>query len=158
MRASDHPSQRFLETARKHLDHARFAADAGFHAHACFNAQQAAEKAVKAVHYAQGALMVLGHSIRQLIEDLKIPSLAVLLSAARHLDLYYVPTRHPNRLDHGTPEEAFSSDQSSRALGLAQDIVTAVAHIIHASAFPRERDEAGTLAEHRQIERKETAP
>ena len=134
MRASKHPSHRFLETARKHLDHARFAADADFHAYACFNAHQAAEKAVKAVHYAEGALTVVGHSIRQLIRDLNTPSLAVMLSAARQLDLHYVPTRYPNRLDNGTPKEAFSSDQSSRALGLAQDIVTAAAHIIHASA------------------------
>ena len=137
MRASDHPSHRFLETARKHLDHARFAADAGFHAHACFNAQQAAEKAVRAVHYAKGAPVVPGHGIRQLIEDLNTPNLAVLLSAARQLDLYYIPTRYPSRLDDGTHEEAHSSDQSSRALDLAQDIFTAAADIIHASARNR---------------------
>lgn len=78
--------------------------------------------------------MVLGRGIQQLIEDLNIPSLAVLLSAARQLDLYYVPTRYPNRLDDGTPETAFSSNQSSRALGIAQDILTAAAHTIDASA------------------------
>ena len=74
--------------------------------------------------------MVLGHSIRQLIENLNNPSLAGLLSAARQLDLYYVPTRYPNGLDDGTPEEAFSSDQSSGALGFASDIVGAAAQII----------------------------
>ena len=130
MRASGHTSRRWLSTARKDLDYARLAADAGFHAHACFNAHQAAEKAVKAIHYAKGARMVLGHSIRQLIENLDNPSLAGLLSAARQLDLYYVPTRYPNGLDDGTPEEAFSSDQSSGALGLANDIVTAAADIV----------------------------
>lgn len=130
MRASDHTSLRWLETARKDLEFAGFAAKAGFHAHACFNAHQAAEKAVKAIHYAKGARMVLGHSIRQLVENLNSPSLATLLSAARQLDLYYVPTRYPNGLDDGTPEEAFSSDQSSTALGLANDIVGAAAHII----------------------------
>ncbi|MDE0109450.1 MAG: HEPN domain-containing protein [Bryobacterales bacterium] len=134
MRASDHPSHRFLETARKHLNHARFAADADFHAYACFNAHQAAEKAVKAVHYANGALVVFGHGIRQLIEDLNTPSLAASLSAAHRLDPYYAATRYPNRPDDGTPEESFSSDRSARALGLAHDIVTAAAHIIHASA------------------------
>ena len=137
MRVSDHPSHRSLETARKHLDHARFAAEAGFHAQACFNAQQAAEKAVKAVHYAKGAPAVLGSGFRQLIEDLNTPSLAVLLSAARQLDLYYIPTRYPNRLDDATHEEAFSSDQSLTALDLAQDNVTAAAQIIHASARNR---------------------
>lgn len=130
MRAFDHTSRRWLETARKDLDYAELAARADFHAHACFNAHQAAEKAVKAVHYARGARMVLGHSIRQLIENLNSPSLTALLSAARELDLYYVPTRYPNGLDDGTPEDAFSSDQSSRALGLADEIVAAAARTI----------------------------
>lgn len=130
MRASDHTSRHWLETARKDLEIAGFAAEAGFHAHACFDAHQAAEKAVKAVHYARGARMVLGHGIRQLIENLNTPSLAGLSSAARQLDLYYVPSRYPIGPGDGTPEEAFSSDQSSGALGIASDIVGAAAHII----------------------------
>ena len=130
MRTSDRTSRRWLDTARKDLDYARLAADAGFHAHACFNAHQAAEKAVKAIHYAKGARMVLGYSIRQLIERLEIPSLGDLLSAARQLDLYYVPTRYPNGLDDGTPDDAFSADQSSSAVGLARDIVAAAAGIV----------------------------
>ena len=74
--------------------------------------------------------MVLGHSIRQLIERLNVPSLRELLSAARQLDLYYVPTRYPTGLDDGTPDDAFSADQSSGALGLARDIVAAAGDII----------------------------
>ena len=130
MRAADRTSRRWLDTARKDLDVARLAAAAGFHAHACFNAHQAAEKAVKAIHYASGARMVLGHSIRQLITRLSFPSLEALLSAARQLDLYYVPTRYPNGLDDGTPDEAFAADQSSQALDYAGDIVAAATGII----------------------------
>ena len=74
--------------------------------------------------------MVLGHRIRQLIERLDIPGLGELLSAARQLDLYYVPTRYPTGLDDGTPDDAFSSDQSSTTLGLAHDIVATAAGII----------------------------
>ena len=130
MRASDRTSHRWLDTARKDLDYARLAADAGFHAHACFNAHQAAAKAVRGIHYARGARMVLGHSVRQLIERLNVPSLQELLSAARQLDLYYVPTRYPTGLDDGTPDDAFSADQSSSALCLARDIVAAAGDII----------------------------
>ena len=130
MRSSDRTSRRWLDTARKDLDYARFAAAAGFHAHACFNAHQTAEKAVKAIHYGKGARAVLGHGIRQLVERLDIPSLGVLLSAARQLDLYYIPTRYPNGLADGAPDEAFSKDESSRALCLARDIVAAAANII----------------------------
>ena len=51
---------RWLQAAEDDLRFARFAANGGFFAQACFFAQQAAEKAVKAVHYAGGARAVLG--------------------------------------------------------------------------------------------------
>lgn len=134
MRSPDSTARRWLDTAHKDLDVARIAANASYHAHACFNSHQAAGKAVKAIHYAKGARTILGHSVRQLIERLDIASLGALLSGARQLDLYYVPSRYPIGLDDGTPHEAFSADQSYQALGIAQDIVTAAADIISASA------------------------
>ena len=133
MRDSERTSRRWLDTARKDLDFAHFAASVGFHAHACFNAHQAAGKAVKAIHYAKGARTVLGNSVRQLFERLDIASLGALLSGARQLDLCYVPSRYPIGFDAGTPDEAFSADQSHQALGVARDIVTAAADIIIAS-------------------------
>ncbi len=133
MRASDRTSQRWLETARKNPDYARLAADAGFHAHACFNAHQPAEKAIKAIHNARGGRIVLGHSIRQLIERLGIPGQGVLLSAARQLDLCYAPTRYPTGLDDRTPDAAYSEDQSSQALDLARNIVAAASTIVFES-------------------------
>ncbi len=82
------------------------------------------------MHCARGARLVVGRGIRHLIERLELPSLETLLPGARKLDLYYVPTRYPNGLDDGTPAEAFSADQSSRALGFANDIVTAAVAMI----------------------------
>lgn len=75
--------------------------------------------------------MVLGRSIRQLIESVHIPSLAILLPAARQLVLYYFPSRYPVGPGDGTPHEAFSSDQSSGALRLADEIVAAAARTIN---------------------------
>lgn len=115
----------WLETARQDLAFARYAAGGGFHAPACFHAHQAAEKAMKAVHYVRGARAVYGHGIRQLIERLDEPDLGGLLAGARELDLLYLPTRYPNGLDDGTPAEAFSAEQSMRALGFAEEIVAA---------------------------------
>ena len=120
-------ARRWLDTARQDLAFARHAAGGGFHAPACFHAHQAAEKAMKALHYAQRARAVYGHGIRQLIERLDDPDLRELLPGARELDLLYLPTRYPNGLDDGTPGEAFSSDQSARALGFAGEIVAAAA-------------------------------
>lgn len=118
---------RWLAAAGEDLAYARHAASGGHHAPACFYAQQAAEKAVKAVHYSRGARAVLGHNLRALVEGLepREPRLYALLDAARELDLFYVPTRYPNGLDAGTPAQAFSSPHSKRALELAERILRA---------------------------------
>jgi HEPN domain-containing protein len=121
--------RRWLEAAREDLAYARHASAGGYHAPACFHAQQAAEKSVTAVHYLRGARAVFGHNVRALIEQLDpAPArLVALLDAARELDLLYVPTRYPNGLDSGTPGRAFSQAQSGRALDLAQGFVEAAA-------------------------------
>ena len=123
-------ARRWLDTARQDLAFAHHAAAAGFHAPACFHAHQAAEKAMRSLHYARGARAVYGHGIRQLIERLDNPEMRELLPGARELDLLYLPTRYPNGLDDGTPEEAFSSVQSSRALVFADAIVAAAAGVL----------------------------
>jgi len=122
-------ARRWLEAAEDDLACARHAADGGFHAQACFHAQQAAEKAVKAVHYRRGARAVIGHNVRALVESLepREAALDALLDAARDLDLLYLPTRYPNGLDAGTPREAFSAAQSAHAFELADQIIRAAA-------------------------------
>lgn len=120
-------ARRWLGAAGEDLGYASHAVAGGHHAPACFFAQQAAEKAVKAVHYARGARAVLGHSVRALIEQLepRVTALDAMLDAARELDLLYVPTRYPNGLDTGTPAQAFSRAQSDRARDLASRILAA---------------------------------
>lgn len=120
-------ARRWLATAEGELGYARYSADGGYFAQTCFAAQQAAEKAVKAVHYAAGARVVLGHSARGLIErlDPAVPGLLAVLEDARALDLYYVPTRYPNGLTEGTPAEAFSAEQADHAIECAARVVAA---------------------------------
>lgn len=110
----------------------RHAAAGGFHAPACFHAQQAAEKAVKAVHYRRGARAVLGHSVRALVESLepRAGALDALLDAARDLDLLYLPTRYPNGLEEGTPGEVFSAAQSERAIELSSAVAKAARGLV----------------------------
>ena len=123
---SEEQARRWLDAAVDDLRHGRYAEEGGFHAHACFSAQQAVEKAVKAVHYARGARAVLGHSVRNLIErlDPRVPALDDLLDDARELDLHYVPTRYPNGLEAWTPTAGFGARQSATALAGASAIVT----------------------------------
>jgi HEPN domain-containing protein len=129
MRDPKTEAERWLASAREDLAYARHAAAGGHHAPACFHSQQAAEKAVKAVHYARGARVVLGHTVRALIQSLdpRTEALEALLDAARELDLFYVPTRYPNGLDQGTPGQAFSAAHSSSAIALATRLVEVAA-------------------------------
>jgi len=53
-------ARRWLAQAENDLAFTEHSIRGGFHAQACFSAQQVAEKAVKAVHYLRGARAVIG--------------------------------------------------------------------------------------------------
>lgn len=68
---------------------------------ACFQAQQAGEKALKAFLYGRGRTSIVTHSLRRLLRECERedPALQELEDAARLLDQHYIPTRYPNGLD-----------------------------------------------------------
>ena len=96
-------AQRWLRQAEDDLGAGEVLRDGGFHAQACFMSQQAAEIALKALHYLGGARHVLGHSVVELLAGLveKHPELGSMTEVASRLDQYYVPTRYPNALPGG---------------------------------------------------------
>ena len=61
-------AKRWLRTAEDDLDTSILLKDNRKYAHSCFHAQQAAEKAVKAIWYFEEA-DPWGHSIKKLIDD-----------------------------------------------------------------------------------------
>ena len=61
--------RRWLTQAENDLQFAALASREGFFAQACFNSQQAAEKALKAFLYARGAEQVMGHSVADLAAE-----------------------------------------------------------------------------------------
>src|SRR5919204_6289531 len=91
-------AQRWLAQARSDLAFAELGLREGYYAQACFMCQQAAEKALRAMHYSAGARTVLGHSVVALLDDLvgRHAQLVSLREAAQLLDQFYVPTRYPN--------------------------------------------------------------
>lgn len=118
-------AERWLAQAENDLAFAEHGVELGFFAHTCFLAQQAAEKAAKAVHYAGGARVVMGHSVDGLLESLEAqaPEVAELRDGAKELDQHYVPTRYPNGLPGNVPFRAYTGEQARRALGHARSIV-----------------------------------
>jgi HEPN domain-containing protein len=127
--AAQHEARRWLRQAEEDLDAAEKAASIlEKHYLACFLAQQAAEKALKAIFYARGALVVRGHSVAELCTAAE--PFDVEIGAARRrlakLDRYYIPTRYPNGLSGGHPFEAFDARDSADAVALARETITLV--------------------------------
>lgn len=104
-------SRDWFAQAERDLDHASHAARAGSHEWACFACQQAAEKAVKALHLHLGQ-EAWGHTISQLLQQLPIDA-GDLVEKGRVLDDYYVATRDANGHPDGAPFEHYGPLQST---------------------------------------------
>jgi len=117
-------AQDWFRQAERDLEQAEDSRQAGRHEWACFAAQQAAEKAVKALHlhYGQEAW---GHVVARLLRELP-PQVAVpapLVEKARLLDSFYIPPRYPNSFAEGAPFEHYGPLQSEEAIRYAREIV-----------------------------------
>jgi len=122
-------SDRWLEQARRDLGDAEYAEAGARWNLACFLAQQAAEKALKAYLYARGAEAVWGHSVAELCHDAAAqdPAFAELGTEAAALDQYYIPTRYPNGLPGGIPADAYVEADAARAVALSARVLDRVA-------------------------------
>ncbi len=126
---------RWLITARDDLDAAHLLYSKGMYSLACFHTQQAAEKAVKALHYFAG-LDPWGHSVAKLINDLKDRAPDIYKRAGLNaeeyvrLDLFYIPTRYPNGVPDLAPSQVFRSKDAEEGISLAGSIINNVENII----------------------------
>jgi HEPN domain-containing protein len=90
---------------------------------ACFTAQQAAEKAVKALIMSQGA-EVWGHAITPMLLNLQGISVPQrLIVNAQLLDALYIPTRYPNGFSEGKPADYFNAEKAQEAIDAATAII-----------------------------------
>jgi HEPN domain-containing protein len=109
--------------AERDLAQARDSRAAGRHEWACFASQQAAEKALKALHLACNQ-EAWGHVVAQLLAEL--PGIAVpaqLADKAKVLDNFYVATRYANGHPAGAPFEHYGRIQSDQAIQYAGEII-----------------------------------
>lgn len=97
---------------------------AGRHEWACFAAQQASEKAVKALHLHLGQ-EAWGHVVARLLRELPetVPVPRELVDKGRVLDNFYIPSRYPNSHPEGAPFEHYGPLQSEEALRYAGEIL-----------------------------------
>jgi len=114
-----------MAQAKRDLEHAAKDVADGYYEHACFEAQQAAEKAVKAVYMRLHA-EAWGHRVARLLEELDLGAARLpseLIDDAKLLDQFYVPTRYPNGFESGAPMEFFTKEQAADAVRRADKII-----------------------------------
>ncbi len=118
-------AKRWFLQALRDLKAARDSINTGNYEWACFQAQQAAEKAVKALHYAHGRA-AWGHSIVELLDELRdVESVDEdLYVAARELDRHYIPSRYPNAFESGYPGMYYDRPTAERAVEAASRILS----------------------------------
>ena len=132
---------RWLGTARGDLATARVLLANERHAHSCFHAQQAAEKAMKSLWYSLDR-DPWGHSVRKLIDDLKeihadhYARLQDIVPMAAELDRLYIPTRYPNGLPDILPDQAYFERDAERALGIAERLIGRIEALLGQTSPP----------------------
>jgi HEPN domain-containing protein len=114
----------WFRQAVRDLEQAEDCRRAGRHEWACFAAQQAAEKAVKALHLRWGQ-EAWGHVVAKLLRELpeaaRVPD--ELVEKGRVLDTFYIPPRYPNSHAEGAPFEHYGPLQSEEAIRYAREIL-----------------------------------
>jgi HEPN domain-containing protein len=121
-RASD-----WLRQAERDLEQALDCRQAGRHEWCCFAGQQAAEKAVKALHLHLGQ-EAWGHVVAKLLAELpaSVVVAPALVDKAKVLDNFYMATRYANGHPEGAPFEHYGPLQSNEAINYAREIVNFV--------------------------------
>ena len=111
-------SMDWLKQAEKDLEKAKLDLGWGYNEWACFTAQQAAGKAIKALfQHLHGDTW--GHGTKALLENLPYEDRSLLLEDAILLDKLYIPTRCPNGLPQGIPHDYFTKKDADEALRAA---------------------------------------
>lgn len=117
-------SKDWLDEAEGDLEHAQNDMKGGFYNWACFSAQQAAEKALKAVFQKLGA-EAWGHSVADLLKELAkdYDTSEKLLDESLELDKAYIPTRYPNAHPSGSSRSRYTKEEARRLIKYAERIV-----------------------------------
>lgn len=118
-------SRDWFAQAEKDIELAALAQGNGNHDWACFACQQAAEKAVKALHLHHGQ-EAWGHVVARLLRELPAAPPSELIERGMVLDNFYVPSRYPNGHPEGAPFEHYGPLQSNEAIAHARQIIAFV--------------------------------
>jgi HEPN domain-containing protein len=117
-------SRDWIRQAERDLENAEYELKGGYYEWACFLAQQASEKAIKAVYQRLG-YEAFGHSVAGLLKNMpsEIKPYGELIDKAKELDKAYIPTRYPNAHPEGAPFELYTETEARRLIKYAEEII-----------------------------------
>lgn len=117
-------SSDWLRQAEADLRHAINSFNAGDFEWSCFAAQQAAEKAVKAL-FQKLHLDAWGHTVSILLANLpaEIAVPGKLIEQAKVIDKHYIPARYPNGFEIGAPTDFYTAGEADTAIKIAGEII-----------------------------------
>jgi len=115
----------WLQLADEDLAMARLALDQGIYRQTCFHAQQAAEKALKALLLVRQGTYPRTHSLEDLLVYDTSGELSEWEESCRRLSQFYLTTRYVDALPGGVMDE-ISGEDARASLADATNIVTSV--------------------------------
>ncbi|MEM3005041.1 MAG: HEPN domain-containing protein [Candidatus Bathyarchaeia archaeon] len=114
----------WMSQAERDMKQAEISFREGLYEWACFAAQQAAEKAVKALIQILGG-EAWGHSVAALMDALPDHVRPVnLRDKALELDQAYIPSRYPNVHPTGYPGTLYSRTVAERLIRYSKEIIS----------------------------------
>lgn len=90
----------------------------------CFAAQQAAEKAIKALFHKLN-LDAPGHTASLLLANLpqEVSAPQALIDKAKIIDKHYIPARYPTGFERGAPTDFYTAGEAEAAIKIAGEII-----------------------------------
>ena len=118
----------WLAQAKRDLKAARDSLEDGNYEWSAFQAQQSAEKAIKALlryHNIEATGHTILHLLKRAEEVTTLPD--ELKMMAQELDRHYIPPRYPNIFERGYPGEFYNEETARRCIDYAERFVDLVA-------------------------------
>lgn len=118
--------KKWMVQAEADLKAAKDSLKDGHYDWACFQSQQSAEKALKDFLYENGYTSIITHALKELVGACKKieTKFSAIESPARHLDMFYIPTRYPNGLaGELAPSEFYEREDAERCVSYAELIL-----------------------------------
>ncbi len=114
----------WLKQSESDLKHSRNALKDGDYEWLCFAAQQAAEKAVKAL-FMKINKEAWGHTVSILLSNLpeNLKPEQKLIDKTKILDKHYIPARYPNGFEMGAPVDFYTKEEAENSIKIAEEII-----------------------------------